>query len=108
MHNRVRMVTASFLTKHLLLPWQWGAEWFKETLVDYDEANNAMGWQWVAGTGIDSAPYFRIFNPETQLEKFDANGEYVHEFTKDQELEPIVDHKEARERALAAYNKIKK
>lgn len=108
MHNRVRMVAASFLTKHLLLPWQWGAEWFKETLVDYDEANNAMGWQWVAGTGIDSAPYFRIFNPETQLEKFDANGEYVHEFTKDQEVDPIVDHKVARERALAAYAKVKK
>ncbi|MFC4354940.1 cryptochrome/photolyase family protein [Chryseomicrobium palamuruense] len=108
MHNRVRMVAASFLTKHLLLPWQWGADWFKETLVDYDEANNAMGWQWVAGTGIDSAPYFRIFNPETQLEKFDSNGEYVHEFTKDQDVAPIVDHKEARARALAAYERIKK
>lgn len=107
MHNRVRMVAASFLTKHLLLPWQWGAEWFKETLVDYDEANNGMGWQWVAGTGIDAAPYFRIFNPTTQLEKFDKNAEYVHHWKAEQDIEPIVDHKEARERALEAYKSIK-
>lgn len=108
MHNRVRMVAASFLTKHLLLPWQWGAEWFQKTLVDYDEANNAMGWQWVTGSGIDAAPYFRIFNPKTQQHKFDPNGEYVHTFTKDKVTPPLVDHQVARARALAAYETIKK
>lgn len=109
MHNRVRMVAASFLTKHLLLPWQWGAEWFRNTLVDYDEANNGMGWQWVAGTGIDAAPYFRIFNPTTQLEKFDKNEEYVTHWLKDHSdsVSPIVDHSEARARALEAYKAIK-
>ncbi|MFP3472197.1 FAD-binding domain-containing protein, partial [Micrococcus sp. SIMBA_144] len=63
MHNRVRMIVSSFLTKHLLIPWQRGAEWFLNTLIDADLANNSMGWQWVAGSGLDSAPYFRIFNP---------------------------------------------
>jgi deoxyribodipyrimidine photo-lyase len=77
MHNRVRMVAASFLLKHLLLPWQEGAKWFWDTLVDADLANNTLGWQWVAGCGADAAPYFRIFNPASQGEKFDPNGDYV-------------------------------
>lgn len=80
MHNRVRMVVASFLVKHLLLPWQDGAKWFWDTLVDADLANNTMGWQWVAGSGADAAPYFRIFNPITQSEKFDAKGDYIRAF----------------------------
>ena len=77
MHNRVRMVAASFLVKHLLLPWQEGAAWFWDTLVDADLANNTMGWQWVAGSGADAAPYFRIFNPVIQGERFDPNGDYI-------------------------------
>ena len=77
MHNRVRMVAASFLVKHLLIPWQEGAAWFWDTLVDADLANNTMGWQWVAGCGADAAPYFRIFNPTIQSAKFDPQGGYV-------------------------------
>ena len=77
MHNRVRMVVASFLVKHLLISWQEGAAWFWDTLVDADLANNTLGWQWVAGCGADAAPYFRIFNPTLQAEKFDPAGEYV-------------------------------
>ncbi|MGA8529810.1 MAG: deoxyribodipyrimidine photo-lyase, partial [Acidobacteriaceae bacterium] len=77
MHNRARLVVASFLVKHLLIPWQQGAVWFLDTLVDADLANNTMGWQWVAGCGVDAAPYFRIFNPVTQGEKFDPEGAYV-------------------------------
>lgn len=77
MHNRVRMVVASFLVKHLLQPWQEGYSWFEHTLLDFNAANNAMGWQWVSGTGIDSAPYFRIFNPSLQGEKFDLDGTYI-------------------------------
>lgn len=77
MHNRVRMIVASFLTKHLLLSWQEGERWFWETLVDADLANNAANWQWVAGCGADASPYFRIFNPILQGEKFDPQGEYV-------------------------------
>ncbi|KAA0966034.1 deoxyribodipyrimidine photo-lyase [Sporosarcina sp. ANT_H38] len=136
MHNRVRMVVASFLVKHLLISWTEGSTWFKETLVDYDVANNAMGWQWVAGTGIDAAPYFRIFNPILQSKKFDADGEYIrkwlpelaslsskylHEPWKapaDKLLEagielgttyplPIIDHSLARHRALEAFAKVK-
>ena len=80
MHNRVRMITASFLVKHLLIPWTKGANWFMETLVDYDVANNTMGWQWVAGSGADAAPYFRIFNPILQGEKFDIDGEYIRKW----------------------------
>ncbi|MFZ4099915.1 MAG: cryptochrome/photolyase family protein [Chlamydiia bacterium] len=80
MHNRVRMNTASFLVKHLRLPWLWGARWFWERLVDADLANNTMGWQWSAGCGADAAPYFRIFNPVLQGEKFDPNGAYVREW----------------------------
>ena len=77
MHNRVRMIVASFLVKDLHLPWQWGARWFMQHLVDGDLASNNHGWQWVAGTGTDAAPYFRVFNPATQQERFDPSGEYV-------------------------------
>ncbi len=80
MHNRVRMVVASFLTKHLLIPWQRGEAWFWDTLVDADLANNAANWQWVAGCGADAAPYFRIFNPVLQGRKFDPGGDYVRRF----------------------------
>ncbi|GJL56812.1 MAG: deoxyribodipyrimidine photo-lyase [Nitrospirales bacterium] len=136
MHNRVRMVVASFLTKHLLLPWQRGAEWFWDTLVDADLANNTMGWQWVAGCGADAAPYFRIFNPVTQGLKCDPRGEYVgrwvpelatlptpwihkpweapplllaeHGITLGKTYPyPIVDHQKARQRALAAFSALK-
>lgn len=132
MHNRVRMVTASFLVKHLLLPWQAGAKWFWDTLIDADLANNTLGWQWTAGCGADAAPFFRIFNPVSQGEKFDPEGTYVREWVP--ELRrlpasvihqpwtaaarvlneagvrlgenyplPIVDHSAARTSALAAY-----
>ena len=80
MHNRVRMIVGSFLTKHLLLPWQQGAEWFMETLLDADLAANAMNWQWVAGCGVEAQPFFRIFNPVTQGQKFDPEGRYVRRF----------------------------
>ena len=77
MHNRVRMIVASFLVKDLLIPWQRGAEWFWETLVDADLASNTLGWQWTAGCGADAAPFFRVFNPIRQSEKFDPTGEYL-------------------------------
>ena len=77
MHNRVRMVVASWLTKHMGIHWREGADWFLHTLVDADIANNALGWQWVAGTGVDAAPYFRIFNPVTQSRRFDPRGDYI-------------------------------
>ena len=80
MHNRVRMVTASFLVKHLLLPWQAGARWFWDTLVDADLANNTLGWQWTAGCGADAAPFFRIFNPTSQAKKFDSQGNYIRQW----------------------------
>jgi deoxyribodipyrimidine photo-lyase len=137
MHNRVRMVVASFLVKHLLIPWQDGAAWFWDTLVDADLANNAASWQWVAGSGADAAPYFRIFNPILQGKKFDPKGDYVRRWVPElaglpaahihtpwdapAELlaeaglrigtdypAPIVDHAAARERALAAYAKVKR
>ena len=136
MHNRVRMIAGSFLTKDLLISWQSGARWFRDTLVDADLANNTMGWQWVAGCGADAAPYFRIFNPVTQGRKFDPQGTYVrrwvpelgdlparwihepwnaHEyvlFTARVRLgenypQPIVDHSEARRDALDAFEHIK-
>ncbi len=135
MHNRVRMVVASFLVKHLLINWHEGAKWFWDTLVDADLANNTLGWQWAGGCGADAAPYFRIFNPMTQGEKFDADGEYVKHWCPELkdvpkkyihkpwecpplELQqagvtlgedypqPIVDHKESRERALAALSEV--
>ena len=136
MHNRVRMIVASFLTKDLLIDWREGARWFWDTLVDADLANNTMGWQWTAGCGADAAPYFRIFNPVRQGEKFDPAGDYVRQWVpelkslpkkwihnpwdapadvladagvelgEDYPL-PLVDHAEARKAALAAYEKIK-
>ena len=135
MHNRVRMIVGSFLTKNLLLHWRHGEEWFFDTLVDADIGSNSAGWQWISGCGADASPYFRIFNPILQGQKFDPNGDYVREFipelkkipTKyihnpwqmpliDQENykfkigknypSPIVDLKETRERALSAFKTI--
>ncbi|MDH6294648.1 deoxyribodipyrimidine photo-lyase type I [Agrobacterium fabrum] len=137
MHNRVRMIVASFLIKHLLIDWRKGEKWFRDTLVDADPASNAANWQWVAGSGADASPFFRIFNPILQGEKFDGDGDYVRRFVPELEkLErkyihkpfeapkdalkkagvelgktyplPIVDHGKARERALAAYAAVKK
>ncbi|GAT09974.1 deoxyribodipyrimidine photo-lyase [Mycolicibacterium novocastrense] len=110
MHNRVRMIVASFLVKDLHLPWQWGARWFLEQLVDGDMANNQHGWQWAAGTGTDAAPFFRVFNPTTQGEKFDPDGSYVRrwvpEVDDDSYPEPIVDHAAERKEALRRYAEI--
>ena len=107
MHNRVRMVTASFLVKHLLIDWKWGEAYFAKKLLDYELASNNGNWQWSAGTGCDSAPYFRIFNPESQLTKFDKGMKYVGTWAPEYlELiytKPMVDHKFARERCLATY-----
>ncbi len=107
MHNRVRMLVGSFLCKHLLVDWRWGEAYFAEKLHDYDMASNIGNWQWVAGCGVDAAPYFRIFNPTTQIEKFDKNLEYIKQWCPDfQELAyptPIVDHTFARERCLQVY-----
>ena len=123
MHNRSRMITASFLTKHLLIPWQWGANWFHDTLLDADFASNYASWQWVAGCGADAAPYFRIFNPLTQSSKFDPSGIYIkkylpelknldsreiHSPSKNSYKSMIVDHKFARERALETYSNLRK
>ena len=111
MHNRVRLVVASFLTKDLLIPWQDGARWFWERLIDADLANNTLGWQWTAGCGADAAPYFRVFNPSLQAERFDPNGEYVRhlvpEFGTRVYPVPMVDHAEARLRAVAAYESLR-
>ncbi|GAA4896346.1 deoxyribodipyrimidine photo-lyase [Flaviramulus aquimarinus] len=107
MHNRVRMLVGSFLCKHLLIDWRWGEAYFAEKLHDYDMASNIGNWQWVAGCGVDAAPYFRIFNPTTQIEKFDKQLDYINTWVQDlQELtypRPIVDHKFARERCLKVY-----
>lgn len=107
MHNRVRMVTASFLTKHLLIDWRWGEKYFARKLLDYEMSSNVGNWQWAAGTGCDSAPYFRIFNPELQMKRFDSKGEYIKKWVPEisglDYPTPIVEHKFARERALAAY-----
>ena len=107
MHNRVRMITGSFLCKHLLIDWRWGEAYFAEKLLDYDLAANNGGWQWVAGSGCDAAPYFRIFNPELQTKKFDKDLQYVRKWVPEfEELtypKPIVEHKFARERCLKAY-----
>lgn len=136
MHNRVRMVAASFLVKHLLIDWRKGEQWFWDTLVDADPANNPASWQWVAGSGADAAPYFRVFNPVLQGKKFDPNGDYVRRFVPelaklpneyihcpweaphsvlreagvalgDTYPKPVVDHAAARERALSAFNEIR-
>jgi deoxyribodipyrimidine photo-lyase len=107
MHNRVRMVVASFLCKHLLIDWRWGEAYFAEKLLDYEQASNVGNWQWAAGSGVDAAPYFRIFNPSSQLEKFDAKKIYVKkwigEYNGPNYPPPIVDHRTARERCLDAY-----
>jgi deoxyribodipyrimidine photo-lyase len=119
MHNRVRMIVASFLVKDLHLPWQWGARWFLDQLVDGDMASNQHGWQWSAGCGTDAAPYFRVFNPTRQAEKFDPAGDYVRRWvaeladaddvtlTKSDRPsgypEPIVDHSAERSEALRRY-----
>lgn len=106
MHNRARMVVASFLTKDLLVHWHHGAAWFWDTLLDADLANNTMGWQWVAGCGADAAPYFRIFNPESQSQRFDPSGNYKSQWLE-HKSEPLIDHKFARERALDIYGQLK-
>ena len=107
MHNRVRMLVGSFLCKHLLIDWRWGEAYFAEKLHDYEMASNVGNWQWVAGSGVDAAPYFRIFNPTTQIEKFDKDRIYIKKWVKDYETsnypEKMVDHKEARERCLITY-----
>jgi deoxyribodipyrimidine photo-lyase len=107
MHNRVRMLVGSFLCKHLLIDWRWGEAYFAEKLHDYDMSSNVGNWQWVAGCGVDAAPYFRIFNPTTQIEKFDKDLKYIHKWVPEfQELtypQPMVDHAFARERCLKTY-----
>lgn len=107
MHNRVRMITASFLTKHLLIDWRWGEAYFARRLLDYDLASNNGGWQWAAGSGTDAAPYFRIFNPYSQQEKFDKDWKYIKTWVPEVNTSkypgPIVDHKAARLRCLETY-----
>ncbi|MBO6879667.1 deoxyribodipyrimidine photo-lyase [Winogradskyella sp.] len=107
MHNRVRMLVGSFLCKHLLIDWRWGEAYFAEKLHDYEMASNVGNWQWVAGSGVDAAPYFRIFNPTTQIDKFDKDKKYikkwVEEYGTEHYPEKMVDHKEARERCLTTY-----
>lgn len=107
MHNRVRMVTAGFLTKHLLIDWRWGEAYFAKKLLDFELSSNNGNWQWAAGTGCDAAPYFRIFNPTEQARKFDPQADYVRfwiqEYEKPGYPDPVVDHAMARERAIAAF-----
>jgi deoxyribodipyrimidine photo-lyase len=107
MHNRVRMVVASFLVKHLLIDWRWGEAYFAEKLLDFDLSANNGGWQWAAGCGTDAAPYFRIFNPAEQLKRFDPQFVYVKkwvpEYGTSDYANPIVDHKLARERCLTMF-----
>ena len=95
MHNRLRMIVASFLTKNLFLPWQWGEEYFALKLLDYEASSNIGSWQWGASTGADAVPYFRVFNPYTQSEKFDKNGVFIKSVLKElEEIEPKLFHKE--------------
>jgi deoxyribodipyrimidine photo-lyase len=107
MHNRLRMITASFLTKHLLIDWRWGEAYFAEKLLDYDQASNIGGWQWAFGSGNDAAPYFRVFSPELQSKKFDPENKFVDrwapEYKQKKHVQPIVEHAFARERALQAF-----
>lgn len=107
MHNRVRMVVASFLCKHLLIDWRWGETYFAQKLFDYEQASNVGNWQWAAGSGVDAAPYFRIFNPTEQIKKFDKDLKYIKKWVPEVESfdypKPMVDHKEARERCLKVY-----
>jgi deoxyribodipyrimidine photo-lyase len=110
MHNRVRMIAAGFLCKHLLIDWRWGEAYFAQKLLDYELSSNNGNWQWAAGTGCDAAPYFRIFNPETQLQKFDRNKEYVKKWIEDYDRpgypNPMVEHDSARERAISTYKSV--
>jgi deoxyribodipyrimidine photo-lyase len=112
MHNRVRMVVASFLIKNLLIDWRRGEEWFWDTLVDADAANNPFNWQWVAGSGADAAPYFRVFNPDLQAKKFDPQEAYVQRWAPEHRSptppEPIVDLGESRKAALDAFDTMKR
>jgi deoxyribodipyrimidine photo-lyase len=107
MHNRVRMIVASFLCKHLLIDWRWGETYFATKLLDYEQSSNVGNWQWAAGSGVDAAPYFRIFNPTEQIKKFDKELKYIKKWIPELETslypQPIVDHKEARERCLRVY-----
>jgi deoxyribodipyrimidine photo-lyase len=107
MHNRVRMIVASFLTKHLLIDYRWGEAYFAQKLLDFELASNNGGWQWAAGSGCDAAPYFRVFNPYLQTEKFDKDNEYIKkwipELNTPEYPHPIVDHSIARLRALERY-----
>lgn len=109
MHNRVRMIVASFLIKHLLIDWRWGDAYFARKLLDYELASNNGGWQWAAGSGTDAAPYFRVFNPATQAKKFDQASVYIRqwvpEYGTDEYPKPIVNHEEARKRAIDTYQK---
>ncbi len=109
MHNRLRMITASFLTKHLLIDWRWGEAWFARKLLDFELASNNGGWQWAAGTGVDAAPYFRIFNPQLQAARFDPEEKYIKRWVPEYGTpaypEPVVDHSLARERALRVFKK---
>ncbi len=109
MHNRVRMITASFLSKNLLTDWRWGEAYFAKKLLDFELASNNGGWQWAAGTGCDAAPYFRVFNPELQTNKFDPQRNYIRKWIPEYGLpkypRPIVDHAKARNEALSAYKK---
>ncbi|WP_042721936.1 deoxyribodipyrimidine photo-lyase [Flavobacterium sp. B17] len=107
MHNRVRMIVASFLTKHLLIDWRWGEAYFAEKLLDYELSSNNGNWQWAAGCGCDAAPYFRVFNPSEQTKKFDSDQKYIKKWIpeKDMKIEPIVEHVFARKRALEVYGK---
>jgi deoxyribodipyrimidine photo-lyase len=109
MHNRVRMIVASFLTKHLLIDWRWGEAYFAKKLLDYDLAANNGGWQWAAGSGCDAAPYFRVFNPTLQTQKFDKELEYIHKWVPEADdltyVLPVVQHEVARKRALEVYGK---
>lgn len=107
MHNRLRMITGSFLCKHLLIDWRWGERYFAEKLLDFEQSSNVGGWQWVAGSGVDAAPYFRVFNPWTQTDRFDKDKKFIKywlpEFDTDDYPQPMVDHKMARERCLSTY-----
>jgi len=109
MHNRVRMLVGSFLCKHLLIDWRWGEAYFAEKLFDYEMSSNVGNWQWVAGSGVDAAPYFRIFNPTTQINDYDKDLEYIKKWIPEYDTadypDKMVDHKEARERALEVYKK---
>ena len=109
MHNRVRMIVASFLCKHLLIDWRWGETYFANKLLDYEQSSNVGNWQWAAGSGVDAAPYFRIFNPTEQIKKFDAEWKYIKKWIPELDTldypKPIVEHKVAREKCLITYKK---